>query len=137
MENSQTELLIAKLWSELDEATRDDILTRAIDAAKTRVKSDYPTDVGALETKYGGFAETHTFSAGQLVRWKHGLRNKRLPLDNQPAVVVELLKEPVVNQEVGPGSPYFREPLDIVLGVLDEDGDFLLFHHDSRRFMPF
>jgi len=34
------------------------------------------------------------------------------------------------------GSPYFREPLDIVLGFLNGDGDFITYHFDSRRFAP-
>ena len=34
------------------------------------------------------------------------------------------------------GSPYFREPLDIVLGFVDGDGDFITYHFDSRRFAP-
>jgi hypothetical protein len=36
--------------------------------------------------------------------------------------------------EDGFGSQYFREPLDIVLGKVVENGErFLMHHYDSRR----
>lgn len=76
-------------------------------------------------------------SEGQLVQWKEGLRNKRRPRYGEPAVLVEFLKSPVFDEENGSGSAYFHEPLDVVLGFLDDDGDFVLFHYDKRRFKPF
>ena len=72
----------------------------------------------------------------QLVKWKRGLRNRVIPRDGEPAIVVELLKEAIMDSERDPGSSYFREPLDIVLGVIDPDGDFAVFHYDRRRFEP-
>jgi hypothetical protein len=79
----------------------------------------------------------HEFIPGQLVRWKKGLKNRRLPKEGEPAVVVAVLADPVLNQLAEPGSAYFREPLDIILGLLDSDGDFLTFYFDKRRFEPF
>jgi len=32
------------------------------------------------------------------------------------------------------GSNLFREPLTLVLGMHDRDGDFLAYHFDGRRF---
>jgi hypothetical protein len=51
--------------------------------------------------------------------------------------VWQVLPQALIDEEKGTGSPYFHEPLDIVLGVLGENGEFILFHHDSRRFEPF
>lgn len=31
----------------------------------------------------------------------------------------------------------YREPLDLLLGILHKDGDFLMYHFDSRRFQPY
>jgi len=31
----------------------------------------------------------------------------------------------------------FREPLDIALGVLGNEGELLIFHYDCRRFEPY
>ncbi|TVQ85703.1 MAG: hypothetical protein EA400_14890 [Chromatiaceae bacterium] len=63
-----------------------------------------------------------------------------MPLPGEPAVVVSVLESPVPDNEQESGSTYFREPLDLVLGVIwDKEphrGDFVLFHFDSRRFLP-
>jgi hypothetical protein len=81
----------------------------------------------------------NVFQPKQIVRWKQGLKNKGLPEYNEPALVWEVLAEPRfdIAEAHGAGSPYFNEPLDIILAVLDEDDDFVLFHYDSRRFEPF
>lgn len=82
---------------------------------------------------------THAFHKGQLVRWKNGLRNRAQPEYNEFAVVREILAEPVFDEcEHGlcSGTPYFGEPLTLVLAVLDDDGDFMEFRYDARRFEP-
>ena len=76
--------------------------------------------------------------AGKLAQWKKGLKNKRMPRYGEPAIVLEILAEPVIDEENGGGSSYFREPLNLILGFIDEDdGDFVIFHYDKRRFEPF
>jgi hypothetical protein len=35
-----------------------------------------------------------------------------------------------------PVAPYFGKPLNLVLAILDSDGDFLEFRYDGRRFEP-
>ena len=83
-------------------------------------------------------AKAHTFAKGQLVRWKKGLKNKRTPAYGEPVIVVEVLPQPVFDTDAkNSGSPYFREPLTIVAGEIDGDGDFLVFHYDGRRFEPY
>ena len=71
--------------------------------------------------------------AGDIVCWKKGLKNRRFPRQGEPAIVIELVKD-VVSTKDDSGSPYFREPLDIILGFIDPDGDFVMYHFDSRRF---
>jgi hypothetical protein len=79
----------------------------------------------------------NSLKPNQLVRWKEGLKNKALPEYNQPAIVWEILPQPLFDnpRAHGAASPYFHEPLDIVLGVMDEH-KFVLLHYDSRRFEP-
>lgn len=74
------------------------------------------------------------FEVGQIVKWKKDLKNRRLPCQNQPAIVLKVLDEPIVSSDNEPGSPYFLEKLDIVLGVISKDGTFLTFYYDSSRF---
>jgi hypothetical protein len=92
--------------------------------------------VTRLSRAYGLWQEAHKFKAGEIVKWKTGLRNKRFPNYGDPAIVMESLEVPIVNDSKGAGTPYFRENLDILLGVIDPDGDFITFHYDSRRFEP-
>jgi hypothetical protein len=74
------------------------------------------------------------FQLGQLVQWKENLQNRILPEEGQPAIVLKMLDEPIIQDNKEPGSPYFREPLDIVLGVLDSKNRFITLYYDSSRF---
>lgn len=87
---------------------------------------------------YESMKKVNAFHPKQLVRWKQGLKNKSLPEYNEPAIVWEILSSPRFDdtESASAGSPYFHEPLDLVIGILDEDEDFVLFHVDSRRFEP-
>jgi len=75
------------------------------------------------------------FSEGDLITWKEGLKNKRFPKLGEPAIVVEVLDEPIINEEENPSTPYFREVLDIKIGVLEDEGNnLLIIHSDHRRY---
>jgi hypothetical protein len=77
---------------------------------------------------------TPKFKPEDVVRWKKGLKNKKYPKEDQVAMVIEELTTPIQQGERDSGSPYFNEPLDLVLGVLDDDEDLMVFHYDKRRF---
>ena len=71
--------------------------------------------------------------------WKAGLKNRGAPAYNEVAVVREVLATPVFDDcEQGrcAGSPYFGEALNLVLAILESDGDFFEFRYDGRRFEP-
>jgi hypothetical protein len=94
-------------------------------------------DPKRLASLYAAYNERTTFAPGDLVRWKPGLRNKELPEYSLPAVVMDVLEDPVTDDFHGPNTPYFRERLDIALGVIDPDDDLVVFHYDSARFERF
>ena len=73
-----------------------------------------------------------TFKPGDIVDWKPGMRNKK---SYGPFIVVEVLDSPIFDSdEEGSGSQYFREPLDIILGKVVDDGERFITHfYDSRR----
>ncbi|MDY6784324.1 MAG: hypothetical protein SW833_17545 [Cyanobacteriota bacterium] len=100
-------------------------------------KSYGEQDIDLLKATYHNLLKKENFEVGQIVKWKENLKNRKLPYSNQPAIVVSLLDEPVVSNEEDSGSPYFLEPLDIVLGLLTDDKIFLTFYYDSRRFEPY
>lgn len=100
---------------------------------------DLRGDPGAvLRERYQSLVQRQRFTPGQLVEWKPGLKNKRFPRYGQPAVVIEVLETPLLDHEDEAGSTYFREPLDLVLGLLWDGGpargEFVTFHYDGRRF---
>jgi hypothetical protein len=75
----------------------------------------------------------NTFAVGDAVRWKEGLKNKKRPAGDEPAVVAELLPEVVFDMGKDSGGQYFREPLEIKVALLDDDGEVVIYHFDARR----
>lgn len=101
------------------------------DKARARKTVEYSDDLRArlvlLDSK-------PDFERGDLVVWKEGMKNRTRPDYDEPAIVVDLLTEPVFGASDEPGSAYFREPLDLRAGVLDNDEEFVIYHFDARRF---
>ena len=85
-----------------------------------------------LKQAFETFNQKNTFKPGDIVKWKPGMKHKR---SDGPFIVVEVLDGPIVDTENGAGTPYFREPLDLVLGSF-LNGDFVTFYYDSRRMQP-
>jgi hypothetical protein len=78
----------------------------------------------------------HVFAKGQFVVWKAGLKNKVRPDYGEPAIVTAVYRSPIYDRtEACSASPYFREPLSLVIGVYHED-DLVELHVDGRRFEP-
>ena len=99
---------------------------------------DKDETVARLKACAARLAKPNTFVKGQLVQWKKGLKNKRTPAYGDPVVVIETLAQPLFDQQANSaGSPYFREPLTLVAGELDGEGDLLCFYYDGRRFEPY
>jgi len=91
-----------------------------------------------LKTIHQKLLEPHELQVGDVVKWKQGLKNKKRPYPNQPAIVIELLEKPLIERSgEETGSPYYREPLNIILGLFDDDDEFLMYYYDKRRFEPF
>lgn len=90
-----------------------------------------------LKQKVNLLLQQYEFKVGQSVKWKQGLRNKKYPKEGEEAIVLKILAKPILEHETETGSPYFREPLDLILAVLDDNEDLVIFHYDSRRFEPY
>lgn len=74
---------------------------------------------------------------GGLAQWKPGLKNRKHPEYGEPAVVLEVRVPPLIDTSFESGSPYFREPLGIVVGLLDDDVELSAMYADARRFEPY
>ena len=102
---------------------------------------DLEGDLGAvLRERFESLNAKHPLTPGDLVTWKPGLKNRKVPRYGEPAVVVSVLDTPLFDDGQEGGSTYFHEPLDVVLGVIwdggEGRGEFVTFHYDSRRFAP-
>jgi hypothetical protein len=74
------------------------------------------------------------FKKGQFVKWKPGLRNKAFPDYGEAAIVMAVLAEAIFDpRENSASSPYFREPLTMIIGTYADD-DLVEFYVDARRF---
>ena len=111
-------------------------------ATEKKAAEPFPVEnIDSLKSKLSNlsklFSKEYEFSKGQFIKWKPSLKNKHKPRINEPAIVISLLDTPVYDKDKDSGSPYFLEPLDMVIGILEEDHDtFMLFYVDRRRFMP-
>ncbi len=99
----------------------------------SRIKTTIPE---VLIELYKVLQKEHTFSKGQLVRWKEHMRNAKSPDYGAPAIVTQVC-EPFLDETQGMWTPYYKEPLDIRIGMLNQDGDFLEFWANSKRFEPY
>lgn len=81
--------------------------------------------------------EEGEFKEGDLVQWKDGLKNRRFPDYNEPAIIMEVLDEPIYNEDEEPASPYYNEPLTIKIGFLVDERDFITYLVNQRRLEKF
>lgn len=101
-------------------------------AADTRLPEAVASD---LKEKFALLGVKYDFKPGDLVQWKPGMKNKTT---EGPFVVVEILTTPATpDYEESFGSQHWRMPLDIICGSVHRDGEFTLYHYDSRRFEPY
>ena len=85
-----------------------------------------------LQAAYDKFNEKHTFSPGDFVEWKPGMKNRS---KGGLFIVSEVLAVPIRSSEET-GSNYFSDMVDLSLACLDSDGDYTEFMFDSRRIQP-
>lgn len=90
-----------------------------------------------LKECYKNLVKKNKFKVGDLVQWKSCMKNRKMPQEGEPAIILEIYEDPIFDEKEKSGTPYFREPYNIVLGVMHHDGNFLAYHLDSRRFEPY
>lgn len=93
---------------------------------------DISLTIERLKSAATSYNNAHEFKAGDVVRWKDGLRNRSFTY-GQPLVVLEVFPEPWYDREAGGGSALFGEPLDIRIAVYLTDGELVPFVIDSKR----
>lgn len=107
---------------------------------KIRDPSDYEDSLTGKEriSKLKSLNESYknkiNLKVGDIVQWKVGLKNKKMPDYNESCIVIEILDTPIMDKEAPLASPYYGEKLDLKLGIIADNGDFLTFHYDRNRF---
>ena len=144
MSNKKREPLARKLLKILEEIDKEDDIKelkkeeiKKIVAEVIEEKREKNANPDQLKKLLNLYKKTYTFKVGDLVKWKPFMRNRKWPKEGEPAIVVKVLDKPIYDDSEKSISPYFKEPLDIILGVIGPFGEFLLFYFDKQRFMPF
>lgn len=113
-ETQLLKLLVTQLTKETDDETPENLLTI--------LKAAYENKVA--------------FSPGDIIEWKHMMKNRKRPEYNAPVIVMEILEKPIINTEGDLGSSGFNEICDIKIGLVI-DNVFMMFYVDSHRFQKY
>ena len=90
--------------------------------------------MASLLTAEGPWA-TRKPAVGDLVEWKPGLKNSARPMAGERAVIIETLQEPMrIWTEGSLDTTRSGGRYDIIIAMMDSDGELLHFPSDSRRF---
>lgn len=92
--------------------------------------------IDLLRKRLADLQNKHNFKPGDLITWKEGMRFKKFPEEGYPAIVIEVLDEPIMDTHSEPSGPYYREMFDIIFGICDDDGDFVTYYGGSRCYRP-
>lgn len=128
------ESILTSLLASEQDSYKSELLRKLASSAIENKKIATPEQLKKLYTKYN---EEHIFRPGDVVKWKSGLKDRKLPLDGEPAIVLNVSENPVFDSQNDAGSHYFREPYDIRLGVVGANGAFVIYHCNSKRFEPY
>jgi len=112
-----------------------DAIRTAIQSSNSSAEREKLKAAEKLVTLQRTYAEAQRFRVGDLVMWKSGMRNRRLPTYGQLVIVSAVVDCVRYGAEKSSGSPYFREPETIKIAFVDEDdGEFVEFFMDGARF---
>ena len=121
-----------------------DLLTHNLESSDVKkfinsldMTKDDDSAIQVLKRSYETYISNESLSTGDVVSWKPGMRNRTLPNYRQPAIGIEKLQYPIFDESQNAGSQYFHEPLDLRVGFLDDNNQFVIYFYDSRRFEKF
>jgi len=110
-------------------------IQKAKQTAQTAADREKLSSAERLVNLQRSYEQQTRFNVGDLVMWKDGMRNRRLPAYGQVVIVSAVFDGVQYSAEKSSGSPYFREPETIKIASIDEDdGEFVEFCMDQQRF---
>jgi len=115
----------------------------ANEAAKHEDRPKLAPEFEALRLRdaLAAFNVEHQFAPGMIVRQKDQARIYADFGDNNLAIVVRVLDEPIIHNSGDTGASTFGSVVDMVIGSIEVGGqsgkpNFVIWHVDSRRFEP-
>ena len=129
---NENEMQDTALRNLLTQKLESDDMKMFIDSLNASKDDD--SAIQELKKSYEAYISNESLSTGDIVSWKTGMRNRTLPNYRQPAIVIEKLQYPIFDESQNAGSQYFHEPLDLRVGFLDDNNQFVIYFYDSRRF---
>jgi len=101
----------------------------SVEAPPKQLYESKPTEyLERLKSRAQSLSEDSHIGIGAIVVWKTGLKNKRYPEYDQPCIVLKKWDPPLKDDDVS-----LNENLDIQLGFINDDDEFLSFNYDSSR----
>lgn len=114
-----------------------EFMAKALGLAEAKASSSgFPDREVMADVLRGAWVDLTTNSplaVGDIVEQKPGLAVYTHPAEGQVALVVKVLKPPLVPL-LDPSRPSFNIPLDLAILVANRDGPAMEIHVDSRRF---
>ena len=90
-----------------------------------------PNDhIERLRKRADALSKETDFTVGDIVIWKDGLKNKRVPNYGQPSIVLSLIDPPLIDKDDVTDS----ESYNVQLGFIVDGDEFLTFNYPSQRF---
>lgn len=109
--------------------------------AKKAARDDWSSDdrvqarITNLQERMALLQQPEEFKVGDIVTWKPGLRNRKVPAYGEPMIVTEL-NPGMRAMDKESSSIYFQALIDMQCGLIDsDDDDFLQYRFDSTRLM--
>jgi hypothetical protein len=103
---------------------------------KVRTKRCAIESLALLKSLGSAYLARETFKPGDLVTWKDGLKDCRLPKYGQPGIIIEI-REGQRDTREETGSCYYQTPNEARVAILDSDGDFVSWWLDLNRLQLF
>jgi hypothetical protein len=125
MDSTEKAALVLKFFESL--STTDN---SSSEKKETEQYISEPTEyIDKLRKRAKDLSQTTELKIGDIVIWKDGLKNKRFPRYKQPAIVLKII-DPIIKDN----DPSYNETLNVKLGFITSDDEFISFNYDSDRF---
>ncbi len=121
---------------ELTDGQKKELLKTLLDDVLKSAPEDDAAKIMLLKKAQSIYSDQHEFKVGDIVRWKELMKNKSIPEYNEPAIVLDVLSDPISDDKESVGSTYYNEQLNLKLGVIT-DSTFLVYYHEGNRFEPY